>query len=114
MCVGRSESPTGGRGGQPIHLHRIATAKALRQRYAGSDQVAQTVAVSRGITTPDSLPQQQMKQKSACVVERVYAVLHVLTDTEQIRETLRKGLEFNSKAALPPISSQRQSHERAQ
>uniref|UniRef100_A0A8C7WQ17 Suppressor of fused homolog n=1 Tax=Oryzias sinensis TaxID=183150 RepID=A0A8C7WQ17_9TELE len=35
-------------------------------------------------------------------------------DTEQIRETLRKGLEFNSKAALPPISSQKQSHERAQ
>uniref|UniRef100_A0A8C9XYA5 Suppressor of fused homolog n=1 Tax=Sander lucioperca TaxID=283035 RepID=A0A8C9XYA5_SANLU len=35
-------------------------------------------------------------------------------DTEQIRETLRKGLEFNSKAALPPISSQRQSHERPQ
>ncbi|KAG8000092.1 Suppressor of fused-like protein [Nibea albiflora] len=33
-------------------------------------------------------------------------------DTEQIRETLRKGLEFNSKAALPPINSQRQSHER--
>uniref|UniRef100_A0A669EW47 Suppressor of fused homolog n=1 Tax=Oreochromis niloticus TaxID=8128 RepID=A0A669EW47_ORENI len=25
-------------------------------------------------------------------------------DTEQIRETLRKGLEFNSKAALPPIN----------
>lgn len=38
----------------------------------------------------------------------------VLTDTEQIRETLRKGLEFNSKAAIPPISSQRQGHERPQ
>uniref|UniRef100_A0AAQ4PSY8 Suppressor of fused homolog n=1 Tax=Gasterosteus aculeatus aculeatus TaxID=481459 RepID=A0AAQ4PSY8_GASAC len=35
-------------------------------------------------------------------------------DTEQIRETLRKGLEFNSKAAIPPISSQRQGHERPQ
>ncbi|XP_034041060.1 suppressor of fused homolog isoform X1 [Thalassophryne amazonica] len=30
-------------------------------------------------------------------------------DTEQIRETLRKGLELNSKSVLPPISSQRQS-----
>jgi len=35
-----------------------------------------------------------------------------VTDTEQIREVLRKGLEFNSKAALPPISSQRHGHER--
>lgn len=35
-------------------------------------------------------------------------------DTEQIRETLRKGLEFNTKAALPPINNQRQSHERPQ
>lgn len=40
--------------------------------------------------------------------------LYLKTDTEQIRETLRKGLEFNSKTALPPISSQKQSHERAQ
>lgn len=38
----------------------------------------------------------------------------VLSDTEQIRETLRKGLEFNTKAALPPINNQRQSHERPQ
>lgn len=37
-----------------------------------------------------------------------------LSDTEQIRETLRKGLEFNSKAALPPINSQKMSHERTQ
>lgn len=38
----------------------------------------------------------------------------VSTDTEQIRETLRKGLELNSKPALPPISSQRAGHERPQ
>lgn len=38
----------------------------------------------------------------------------LLTDTEQIRETLRKGLEFNSKSALPPISGQKQIHERPQ
>ena len=38
----------------------------------------------------------------------------VVTDTEQIREVLRKGLEFNTKAALPPISSQRHGHERPQ
>lgn len=37
-----------------------------------------------------------------------------LTDTEQIRETLKKGLEFNTKATLPPISSQRQIQERPQ
>ncbi|KAL4640653.1 hypothetical protein GN956_G11114 [Arapaima gigas] len=35
-------------------------------------------------------------------------------DTEQIREALRRGLEINSKAVLPPISGQRQSHERPQ
>lgn len=35
-------------------------------------------------------------------------------DTEQIRETLRKGLEFNTKPALPPISGQRQNHDRPQ
>ena len=35
-------------------------------------------------------------------------------DTEQIREALRKGLEFNTKAALPPISSQRQTQDRPQ
>ncbi|XP_044293573.1 suppressor of fused homolog isoform X3 [Varanus komodoensis] len=29
-------------------------------------------------------------------------------DTEQIRETLRRGLEINSKPVLPPISAQRQ------
>eukprot|EP00073_Rattus_norvegicus_P034410 XP_008758665.1 PREDICTED: suppressor of fused homolog isoform X2 [Rattus norvegicus] len=29
-------------------------------------------------------------------------------DTEQIRETLRRGLEINSKPVLPPINSQRQ------
>ncbi|XP_051507498.1 suppressor of fused homolog isoform X4 [Myxocyprinus asiaticus] len=33
-------------------------------------------------------------------------------DTEQIREALRKGLEINSKSVLPPISSQRHSHDR--
>ncbi|KAG8135691.1 hypothetical protein E2320_008697, partial [Naja naja] len=31
-----------------------------------------------------------------------------LSDTEQIRETLRRGLEINSKPILPPISTQRQ------
>ncbi|XP_058651303.1 suppressor of fused homolog isoform X2 [Onychostoma macrolepis] len=35
-------------------------------------------------------------------------------DTEQIREALRKGLEINSKSVLPPISSQRHSHDRPQ
>ncbi|XP_023678255.1 suppressor of fused homolog isoform X2 [Paramormyrops kingsleyae] len=35
-------------------------------------------------------------------------------DTEQIREALRRGLEINSKTVLPPISGQRQSHDRAQ
>ncbi|KAG9341137.1 hypothetical protein JZ751_019891 [Albula glossodonta] len=35
-------------------------------------------------------------------------------DTEQIREALRKGLEINSKAVLPPITGQRQNHERPQ
>lgn len=44
----------------------------------------------------------------------VHGLLCALADTEQIRETLRKGLEFNTKAALPPISSQRQSQERPQ
>lgn len=44
----------------------------------------------------------------------VFSFLCPLTDTEQIRETLRKGLEFNSKAALPPISSQKQNPDRAQ
>uniref|UniRef100_A0A8B9EWR0 Suppressor of fused homolog n=1 Tax=Amazona collaria TaxID=241587 RepID=A0A8B9EWR0_9PSIT len=37
-------------------------------------------------------------------------------DTEQIRETLRRGLEINSKPVLPPINSQRQNglnHDRA-
>uniref|UniRef100_A0A8C1PBC6 Suppressor of fused homolog n=1 Tax=Cyprinus carpio TaxID=7962 RepID=A0A8C1PBC6_CYPCA len=35
-------------------------------------------------------------------------------DTEQIREALRKGLEIKSKSVLPPISSQRHSHDRPQ
>ncbi|MBN3295849.1 SUFU protein, partial [Amia calva] len=35
-------------------------------------------------------------------------------DTEQIREALRKGLEINSKPVLPPISGQRQNHDRPQ
>ncbi|XP_016417610.1 suppressor of fused homolog [Sinocyclocheilus rhinocerous] len=35
-------------------------------------------------------------------------------DTEQIREALRKGLEINSKSVLPPISSQKHSHDRPQ
>ncbi|XP_018580681.1 suppressor of fused homolog isoform X5 [Scleropages formosus] len=35
-------------------------------------------------------------------------------DTEQIREALRRGLELNGKAVLPPISSQRQNHDRPQ
>lgn len=35
-------------------------------------------------------------------------------DTEQIREALRKGLEFNTKAALPPINSQRPNQDRSQ
>ncbi|KAM6347882.1 suppressor of fused homolog isoform 2-T3 [Alca torda] len=37
-------------------------------------------------------------------------------DTEQIRETLRRGLEINSKPVLPPINAQRQNglnHDRA-
>ncbi|XP_072477228.1 suppressor of fused homolog isoform X3 [Notamacropus eugenii] len=37
-------------------------------------------------------------------------------DTEQIRETLRRGLEINSKPVLPPINTQRQNglnHDRA-
>ncbi|KPP70303.1 hypothetical protein Z043_110876, partial [Scleropages formosus] len=34
--------------------------------------------------------------------------------TEQIREALRRGLELNGKAVLPPISSQRQNHDRPQ
>lgn len=40
----------------------------------------------------------------------------VVTDTEQIRETLRRGLEINSKPVLPPINPQRQNgltHDRA-
>ncbi|XP_033883294.1 suppressor of fused homolog isoform X3 [Acipenser ruthenus] len=35
-------------------------------------------------------------------------------DTEQIREALRRGLEINNKPVLPPISGQRQSHDRPQ
>lgn len=38
----------------------------------------------------------------------------ISADTEQIREALRKGLEINSKAVLPPISGQRQSQDRSQ
>lgn len=40
----------------------------------------------------------------------------VVADTEQIRETLRRGLEINSKPVLPPINPQRQNgltHDRA-
>lgn len=51
---------------------------------------------------------------SRCRMVQVHGLVCVLTDTEQIRETLRKGLEFNTKAALPPINSQRQSQERPQ
>lgn len=40
----------------------------------------------------------------------------LFADTEQIRETLRRGLEINSKPVLPPINAQRQNglnHDRA-
>lgn len=40
----------------------------------------------------------------------------IVADTEQIRETLRRGLEINSKPVLPPINPQRQNgltHDRA-
>uniref|UniRef100_H3DGH5 Suppressor of fused homolog n=1 Tax=Tetraodon nigroviridis TaxID=99883 RepID=H3DGH5_TETNG len=57
-------------------------------------------------------PEDEEDSRSICIGSQPRRLSDKVTDTEQIRETLRKGLEFNPKAALPPISSQRQSQER--
>uniref|UniRef100_A0A8C5GSQ4 Suppressor of fused homolog n=1 Tax=Gouania willdenowi TaxID=441366 RepID=A0A8C5GSQ4_GOUWI len=92
------------------------------------DPHLQQEAVDRGIETEGSNlsgvsakcvwddlscpPEDEEDSRSICIGSQPRRLSN--KDTEQIRETLRKGLEFNSKTALPPISSQKQSHERPQ
>lgn len=53
---------------------------------------------------------------SLCLGTLNHGNFFFFADTEQIRETLRRGLEINSKPVLPPINAQRQNglnHDRA-
>lgn len=73
-----------------------------------------------GGLSPAHLPNQVLRAGQGwrmLVVQRATRQLSgVVADTEQIRETLRRGLEINSKPVLPPINPQRQNgltHDRA-
>ncbi|KAL7990655.1 hypothetical protein Chor_014085 [Crotalus horridus] len=62
----------------------------------------------RGETIFEIDPHLQRLLKFHSVIEEVFYLQKDNSDTEQIRETLRRGLEINSKPILPPINTQRQ------
>ncbi|MBN3284624.1 SUFU protein, partial [Polyodon spathula] len=57
-------------------------------------------------------PEDEEDSRSICVGSQPRRLSD--KDTEQIREALRRGLEINNKPVLPPISGQRQNHDRPQ
>ncbi|KAG2463373.1 SUFU protein, partial [Polypterus senegalus] len=57
-------------------------------------------------------PEDEEDSRSICIGAQPRRLSN--KDTEQIREALRRGLEINNKPVLPPISGQRQNHDRPQ
>ncbi|KTG02142.1 hypothetical protein cypCar_00011723, partial [Cyprinus carpio] len=109
-------------------LHRGAAGSAAveRSRHSGPAERSAHERVDKGIETDGSNlsgvsakcawddlsrpPEDEDDSRSICIGSQPRRLSD--KDTEQIREALRKGLEIKSKSVLPPISSQRHSHDR--